>query len=713
MVMFDTGIDLTVVVPTYNREARLGRLLTCLDRQITSTGASRPGFTFEVVVVSDGSTDGTHALVDGFTGKYPLRLLVQDNAGPASARNAGILAAEGEVVMFLDDDVMPEPHCLEAHMSRHLAEPATVVVGPMLTPTDVELQPWIRWEQYQLEKQYARFESGEVLHPRQFYTGNASVRRQALLDAGLFDTTLLRSEDIELAGRLELVGQSFTFAPNATAYHYAERSFESWAKVAYDYGKNDVLFANNQQQQDLQHIPRFFDERNPLQRALVRALVPRPSLRAAGQQILERAASLGNTLGAKDLNRQLLSGLYGLHYYQGVADGLGSAEAFMALIDGTSHAHGDDQDGQPFIPWLVLEQTLGHITHGKNLRSLVPKLPRVEPVFVPVDFDFSGMAARVPGWSNWTIRAGVRANRNLARMVRDRGVPGPSAILVHSQVPAILLGAWMKRVPTVVSLDATPKQYDALGEFYNHQTSTGRSEQVKDWMNQRCYDRAKALVTWSSWAKDGLVDEYGVDPDKITVIAPGVDVDKWERPGHIPRPAGVLRILFVGGDLARKGGDELLAAQRILRTDPAVPDFELHLVTGTAVPAEKGVFVHTGLTSNAPELIAQYHLADIFCLPTHGDCLPMVLAEAGAAGLPLVSTDVAAISGIVKDGETGLLVRPGDVDGLVVALRELLVDSDRRLAFGAAARALVEREHNAADNAAALIEVMRKAARTS
>lgn len=713
--MFETGIDLTVVIPTYNRQARLRRLLTCLDRQVTSSAANRPGFDFEVVVVSDGSTDGTHEMLEGFVATFPLRLITQENAGPAAARNAGVRAAEGEVVMFLDDDVMPEPHCLAVHMARHLADRALVVVGPMLTPTDTELQPWVKWEQFQLEKQYDRFESGEVLHPRQFYTGNASVRRQALLDAGLFDTTLLRSEDIELARRLELIGQSFVFEGRATAYHYAERSFVSWAKVAYDYGKNDVLFASNDEQQALQQIPRFFRERNPLQRLLVRALIPRPRLCSTVRDSLGRVAAAASRIRADDLNRQVLSALYGLHYYQGVADALGSPKAFMHLISTDSSAAKplDAADGEePFVTWMVLEQTLGHITHGKNLRSLVPALPGVEPVFVPVEDSLEGFASRIPGWSNWTVRAGIRAHRELVRRIRDRSIPRPAALFVHSQVPAVLLGVWMKRFPTVVSLDATPKQYDALGEFYDHDVGSGRSERAKDWMNQRCFERARGLVTWSSWAKQGLVDDYGIDPEKIAVIAPGVDVEKWKRPEHLPRPCGTLRVLFVGGNLARKGGEELLAAQRILRADPAIPDFELHLVTSAVVLSEKGVVVHSGMTANAPELIEQYHLADIFCLPTHGDCLPMVLAEAGAAGLPLISTDVAAIPGLVRDGETGLLVQPGDVDGLVDAIGDLLCNEDRRWAFGTAARALVEREHNAAENAAELLTVLRDAARS-
>ena len=113
--------------------------------------------------------------------------------------------------------------------------------------------------------------------------------------------------------------------------------------------------------------------------------------------------------------------------------------------------------------------------------------------------------------------------------------------------------------------------------------------------------------------------------------------------------------------MRRKGGDLLIEAVRALRAEDSLPIVELHLVTGAEVSEEPGVFVHRGLTANSHRLIEQYHLADIFCLPTLGDCLPMVLAEAAAAGLPLVSTDVGAIHEIVVPGVTGALVPPGDL----------------------------------------------------
>jgi glycosyltransferase involved in cell wall biosynthesis len=169
--------------------------------------------------------------------------------------------------------------------------------------------------------------------------------------------------------------------------------------------------------------------------------------------------------------------------------------------------------------------------------------------------------------------------------------------------------------------------------------------------------------------------------------------------------------LFVGGDLHRKGGDVLIDAIRELRQTPGMPDVELHLVTTATVEPEPGIVVHHGLTANTPELIEQYHRADIFCLPTLGDCLPMVLAEAAAAGLPLVSTDVGAISEIVVDGVTGVLVPTGDAAALLAALGQLLVDPDLRCRLGAAAYDLACREHDTRANAGRLVEIMRSVAR--
>ena len=289
--------------------------------------------------------------------------------------------------------------------------------------------------------------------------------------------------------RLSELGLAFRFLGDAEAYHHADRSFRSWCRVGYDYGHNDVTFSENAAT-DLANIRDFFHERNVLQRLLVRSMPAGSRRIQLGLPAVTAAAFGAEKLRAHRLNRLLLSAVYGLHYYSGVSDALGSPQAFRALIDGKNNTVAGSA---PLMPWLVLEQTLGHITHSKNLQSLVPQIEDVEPAFLPVAFATEGWQDGLPIWKNWTLRAGVRARLELMRERRKSGSL-PDALFVHSQVPAVLITDWLRRVPSVVSLDATPLQYDALGEFYDHEPGDSRVESAKTALNRRCYEAADHLV---------------------------------------------------------------------------------------------------------------------------------------------------------------------------------------------------------------------------
>jgi glycosyltransferase involved in cell wall biosynthesis len=399
--------------------------------------------------------------------------------------------------------------------------------------------------------------------------------------------------------------------------------------------------------------------------------------------------------------KQSLSALYNLAYYGGMADELGSGHRMMAMFE-------DRHAGRALRPRVgfILEQTLGHITHSSNLQHLIGADESIEAVFERIAFDVDGWAAHVPGFGNWTVRAGIRTRRAIRRLRKG----GPlDAMFIHTQVPAIFSPDHVKHVPTVVSLDATPIQYDELGAHYGHD-SGGRTVELLKWRaNKACFARAAEVVAWAEWTKQGLVDRYDVPVDKVVVIPPGVDYARWSAYGRDEgddggSDGGALRVLFVGGDLERKGGFVLLEAVRRLRdADVAI---ELDVVTRDEVPDQEGVRAHHGLTPNSPPLIELYHRADVFCLPTMGDCLPMVLSEAGAVGLPLVSTDVGAIGEIVRDGETGLLVPVDDAGALADALHRLADDPDARRRMGEAARQLVREQFDAGTNARTLVALL-------
>ena len=352
---------------------------------------------------------------------------------------------------------------------------------------------------------------------------------------------------------------------------------------------------------------------------------------------------------------------------------------------------------------FIIEQALGHITHTQNLQRNVPRDPDVQPFWGLVPFEAHGLAGHIPVYkSNWTVRAGLRARQAVASIARQTRL---DALFFHTQVPAVLSSDWLRRIPSIVSLDATPMQYDTLGEFYNHKPGSAWLEHLKWKLNRDCFRAARRLVAWSEWAKHSLVNDYQVPAEKVIVIPPGVNAADWICPTPRQLHDRPVKILFVGADLERKGGLLLLEAFRALR-----PSVELHMVTRARLPEEPGLFVYGQMQPNSAALKQLYYESDIFCLPTYGDCLPMVLSEAGAAGLPVISTRVAGIPEIVEDGTTGLIVPPGDVPALVDALKSLVRNPQLRLVQGERAVDVITREFDAQRNARRLLSLLKQEA---
>jgi glycosyltransferase involved in cell wall biosynthesis len=143
---------ITVVIPTYQRKERLSRVLTGLAHQTVAN--------FDAVVVDDGSTDGTAQYLREARFPFEVRPLRQLNAGPAAARNAGVAAARGEIVLFLDDDVLPSPELVAEHLRAQSTQPRCAVMGPLGSLPRYP-QPWVAWEQAMLEDQYAAMTRGD------------------------------------------------------------------------------------------------------------------------------------------------------------------------------------------------------------------------------------------------------------------------------------------------------------------------------------------------------------------------------------------------------------------------------------------------------------------------------------------------------------------------------------------------------------------------
>ncbi len=207
-------IDLSVVIPTYNRLEMLRHVVPSLLRQ------TLPQTQYELLICDSQSSDGTAAYLAEVSAEHPLvRHLPGPYSGRAMARNAGIEAARGEILLFNDADIIASPDLLGVHLERHRSRQRVAVVG---------------WEvQCRTLEEYARKRDDPhvrgSLHPPSrktldwlyFLTGNASARRDVLLTVGGFDESFTGygHEDLELGYRLRKAGITIVYEPRAVSYH--------------------------------------------------------------------------------------------------------------------------------------------------------------------------------------------------------------------------------------------------------------------------------------------------------------------------------------------------------------------------------------------------------------------------------------------------------------------------------------------------------------
>jgi glycosyltransferase involved in cell wall biosynthesis len=316
----------SVVIPTYNRARHLARALEALELQTIGADA------FEVIVVDDGSTDDTAATLarDWDLG---LQTLHQPNQGPGAARNAGIAIATGRVVLFVDDDVIPAPDLIELHLRAH-GEPGRAVIGRMVAPT-VRQPFWAEWEMRTLERQYemmvaAIFEPT----PRQFYTANASVRRDDLLRAGLFDPRYRRAEDVELAFRLEEAGLRFVFESEAHVLHDTPRPFAAWMRMAEQYGYYDVLLSRQGGKRWITDIiaDEFAHDRHGVVRAAARLTIGYRWRMAAVRALAPLCMRAADALRLRRLAMAGCSVLFNLLYWHAFCHEFGGRRTFWDAI---------------------------------------------------------------------------------------------------------------------------------------------------------------------------------------------------------------------------------------------------------------------------------------------------------------------------------------------------------------------------------------------
>ena len=203
---------LSVVIPTYNRLPILEKCLRALERQRLAAPISD----YEVVVVDDGSTDETVAWIGQHQAELPhVRLVQQDHGGPAEGRNRGVDHARGDVIVFIDSDLVVTEEFLLSHASA--LQRSWQEQGNRLCFTYGAVINTANFEEPTSEPHKLRDLSWAY-----FATGNVAIDREVLERSGLFDTRfrLYGWEDLELGERLRQMGVVLVRCPSAVGYHW-------------------------------------------------------------------------------------------------------------------------------------------------------------------------------------------------------------------------------------------------------------------------------------------------------------------------------------------------------------------------------------------------------------------------------------------------------------------------------------------------------------
>lgn len=323
---------LSVVVPTHNRREMLQEMLEHLEKQTLDSAD------FEVVVIDDGGSDSTVEMIESLEVSYGLRGVYQQQSGPSRARNHGAEVAQGDLLVFMDDDMLPVDGMFSSHVEVLRPDSANVVLGKLMPWGKGARGGWNRWEERVYARHYDAVEANKrPPSGRRLYSGNFAIWRESFIGAGGFDETLKRGEDVELGFRLERNGAKFHFSPGAAAYHRGYRTFDSWRNSAYLYGRTDVELALKRgHMQVLDEISTWYANKQSPIRALVKAsMLGGKPVRSIFEGSLRIVGAVASRFGVTKAAHVSYSLIFNLSYWQGAADEIGGRGALMKCIYGT------------------------------------------------------------------------------------------------------------------------------------------------------------------------------------------------------------------------------------------------------------------------------------------------------------------------------------------------------------------------------------------
>lgn len=363
---------------------------------------------------------------------------------------------------------------------------------------------------------------------------------------------------------------------------------------------------------------------------------------------------------------------------------------------------------------------MGHITYLQNLKATFEHSKAI--TFIPEivwdcnkqDLVARGiywlLSKRIPrlmdheqdlGRFRTELALSLCGNRALNRLIPRHQ---PDVVHIHTQAIG-LLSHWIHpEVPKVISIDSTTVLLSRM------RPTSANNLQFLIELEKQCFSHATHLISFSDITKQSLIEDYRIREEDITRIYPTAPLGLMSLPeDHLHQRqyrSSKVRLLFVGNDFIRKGGEDLVKVFQESFQDSC----ELDIVSNGvgALPEIPGIRVHRGLTPLSPALLSLFAEADIFVLPTHEDCIPLVFVEAMAAGLPVIGTTVMAVPEMVREGINGFTFAPHNHEALRKALATLIRDPNMRYTFGQASRKIVQTDFDPTINGEKIAHVFQQ-----
>lgn len=313
-------MEASIIIPTYNRAEKLQSCLQAL------AGQTYPAADFEVIVVVDGSTDNTLAMLDGLQTPFALRVIHQANCGQPRALNRGAVEAAGRICIFLDDDIVVVPDFLSDHLRSHQGRDLVVGIGQITMTIPSAADCFARGFARSWHDHYAELNRGNRRPDwDDCYGGNMSVSRAIFLAVGGNVTDLRRGYDVELAYRLKQYGCSFIYLPEALGEQFESKGFRELSRDAELAGEGSVELARRYPETRQRLFGHFLENR--LSWTLLWRLLLMANLSARGMDRLQRLA------GRHAETVQWFAFFYNYFFWKGVRRATAHDDALKQIID--------------------------------------------------------------------------------------------------------------------------------------------------------------------------------------------------------------------------------------------------------------------------------------------------------------------------------------------------------------------------------------------